>query len=313
MISVVINCLNCQELVKRAIDSVYQQTYSDWEIVFIDNASNDSSGSIAMSYGDKVRYYRLDQTVSLGEARGLGVVKSTGDVVAFLDSDDEWHNEKLDLQLKMMYKDEVDFVFTNTLITEGGVRSYNLLDYGGVKNSDVFNSLLENDFISTSSVLFKKSVYCVLEDGYDSALTIECDRDLFLRMSYASSVGYIEEPLTVRYLHDASTTRSRREASTGELLHLVDKIDKFCANTDRCSETALKAFKSRCYNLIGRNMWCDGNHLKARGYFSMSSDARGGVLWFMTFLYPFRVDLKFISFVFRYLKYFGTFIRRIKR
>src|SRR5450755_3635344 len=87
-VSIIMNCLNGERFVREAIDSVYAQSYSDWEIVFWDNASTDKTGEIAQSYDSRLRYFRADQTVPLGPARNLAIQRARGEWVGFVDYDD---------------------------------------------------------------------------------------------------------------------------------------------------------------------------------------------------------------------------------
>ena len=73
---------------EEAIDSIYAQTYSNWVVIFWDNASTDNSATIANSYDDRVKYYLAPKTTSLGNARNLALKKAKGKYIAFLDSDD---------------------------------------------------------------------------------------------------------------------------------------------------------------------------------------------------------------------------------
>ena len=93
-VSVIMNCLNAEPYLREAIDSVVAQTYPDWEIIFWDNASRDASGAIAKSYGERVRYFRGETTVPLGEARNLAIAEAKGRYLAILDCDDVWLPEK---------------------------------------------------------------------------------------------------------------------------------------------------------------------------------------------------------------------------
>ncbi len=78
-VSVIMNCLNCAKYLREAIDSVFAQTYEDWEIIFWeDNASNDDSERIARSYGNKLRYFRSDVSLPLYGSRNLAVQEARG-------------------------------------------------------------------------------------------------------------------------------------------------------------------------------------------------------------------------------------------
>jgi len=102
LINIVMNCYNCDRFLKEAIDSVYAQTYPNWEIIFWDNDSTDNSAAIAQSYDEKVKFHRAPQTTPLGEARNMALNEVTGKYIAFLDCDDLYLPEKLEKQVHLM-------------------------------------------------------------------------------------------------------------------------------------------------------------------------------------------------------------------
>ena len=79
LVSVIMNCYNGDRFLRKAIDSVYCQTYDNWEIIFWDNASTDSSTAIAKSYDKKIKYFKSFETTLLGEARVKATEKAKGD------------------------------------------------------------------------------------------------------------------------------------------------------------------------------------------------------------------------------------------
>src|SRR5262249_9355734 len=108
------------------IDSVYAQTFTDWEMVFWDNASTDATAQIAKSYDSKLRYFRSEQTVPLGEARRYAWQRSAGEWVGFLDCDDYWFAPKLEKQMQAVSGKD------------------HLLCYGGIREIDVDGHLLRD-------------------------------------------------------------------------------------------------------------------------------------------------------------------------
>ena len=91
LISIIINCFNGERFLREAIDSVIAQTYSNWELIFWDNQSTDSTANIVRSYhDDRIRYFYAPEHTSLGEARNLALEKANGVYIGFLDSDDKW-------------------------------------------------------------------------------------------------------------------------------------------------------------------------------------------------------------------------------
>ena len=99
----IINCHNKGKILPECLNSVLIQNYKNWEIILLDNASVDKTKQIAKSNGSKLKYYRLKNKVSLGEARNLAI-KNKGELIAFLDSDDLWLKDKLFRQVKKSRK-----------------------------------------------------------------------------------------------------------------------------------------------------------------------------------------------------------------
>ena len=84
LVSVIMNCYNGSSYLGKAIDSVYAQTFSNWEIIFWDNASTDESGTIARSYDERLKYFRTEKNSPLGEARNSALSKVSGKYIGFL-------------------------------------------------------------------------------------------------------------------------------------------------------------------------------------------------------------------------------------
>ena len=102
LVSVIMNCYNGEKYLREAIDSVYAQTYKNWEIIFWDNASTDTSAEITNTYDSKLRYFKGEKTIALGAARNKALEKCSGEYISFLDVDDMWIEEKLELQVQKM-------------------------------------------------------------------------------------------------------------------------------------------------------------------------------------------------------------------
>ena len=116
LVSVIINCFNGEKYLREAIDSVYAQTYEDWEIIFWDNHSSDCSAEIAKSYDHKLKYFLAKEHTSLGEARNLALQEANGDYVAFLDSDDKYLPDKIKVQLAAMQESGLILSFSGWVI-----------------------------------------------------------------------------------------------------------------------------------------------------------------------------------------------------
>ena len=114
LVSVIMNCYNGEKYLREAIDSIYAQTYTNWEIIFWDNVSTDSSADIAKTYDKRLKYFRGKEYIPLGAARKKAIEKSSGEWIGFLDTDDLWFPNKLSMQLKEI--DDNDYIFCDLLI-----------------------------------------------------------------------------------------------------------------------------------------------------------------------------------------------------
>src|SRR5690349_19725606 len=108
LVTVIIPFINEERFLSEAIESVINQTYDNWELMLIDDGSSDKSSHIAISYANKmprkIFYTDHDNHINKGvsASRNLGIDKSSGSLIAFLDADDVWLNKKLQLQVDLM-------------------------------------------------------------------------------------------------------------------------------------------------------------------------------------------------------------------
>jgi glycosyltransferase involved in cell wall biosynthesis len=125
-VSVNIPTYNRAHLIRHALDSVFRQTYPNIEVVVIDDGSTDGTRAVVAEYGDRVRYFEQPNG-GLGVARNAALERSTGDFIAFLDSDDEWFDFKLALQADTFTRlPDVALVFTEfVILKDDGSRIHN--------------------------------------------------------------------------------------------------------------------------------------------------------------------------------------------
>ena len=116
LVSVLINCFNGEKYLRQAIESVLAQTYKNWEIVFWDNQSTDSSAEKFHQYAEndnRLRYFYANKHTLLYEARNLAIKKARGEFIAILDADDWWHPRKLEMQIPLFVDKEIGMVYGN--------------------------------------------------------------------------------------------------------------------------------------------------------------------------------------------------------
>lgn len=204
-VSVIMNCLNCEKYLKAAVDSVYAQTYKDWEIIFWDNASTDRSAQIARSYDDRLRYFRGEETIPLGAARNKALEQARGEFIAFLDCDDLWVPEKLEKQMSLFRENP------QIAVVYSGCQTIDSNDYP-LKNTRrkfyrgmIFDDLLRHHFIpSLPSVVIKKEhIHAV---GAFSEYRASEDFDLLLKLAFRYPFDFVDEILASYRLHNQATS-----------------------------------------------------------------------------------------------------------
>ena len=143
LVSIIMNCYNSEQYLKEAIDSIYSQTYQNWEIIFWDNASTDNSSNIANSYDNRVKYYLALETVSLGKARNFALEKVSGEYIAFLDCDDVYSPDKLQKQVKLMHNKNYAMCYGSVIIINERGKEIKR-DIVKNKSGNIFSNLLMN-------------------------------------------------------------------------------------------------------------------------------------------------------------------------
>ena len=116
LVSIIINCHNGQEFLSRCIDSVLNQDYLNWEIIFWDNYSSDNSKKIFYKYmqdDNRLNYFYSKELTNLSKARNSAISKTRGQYICFLDVDDYWKKNKISKQIEYFKKENTSLVFTN--------------------------------------------------------------------------------------------------------------------------------------------------------------------------------------------------------
>ena len=97
LVSIIMSCYNGENFISRSVTSILNQTYKNWELIFWDNNSSDSSRESILSFKDnRIKYFKSNKTTLLSVSRENAINQSNGDLVAFLDVDDEWLEKKLE-------------------------------------------------------------------------------------------------------------------------------------------------------------------------------------------------------------------------
>jgi glycosyltransferase involved in cell wall biosynthesis len=199
-ITVIIPTHNRATMIERALQSVYAQTWRDFELIVVDDGSTDGTSELAMvrSGDPRLRVLRLPENRGVSYARNVGVRAASAPWIAFLDSDDEWLPAKLERQIRWTKEHPAgNVVQTKEIWIRRGQRvnpPKTHEKFGG----DLFAASLERCMITPSSVLLRKAL--ITESGGFNEMLPACeDYDLWLKITCRHTVGLIEEDLLIRY------------------------------------------------------------------------------------------------------------------
>lgn len=195
LISVVIPVFNRSGILPRALQSVLRQSYSNLEILVVDDHSTENIREVCVSYPV---HYQLSDGRGVSAARNTGIKKSRGEMIAFLDSDDEWVPQKIELQMEYLQQHpECSFVHSNELWLHNGEPVAQLAKhkkYGG----RIFDKCLELCIIGASCTMVRRELIERIGSFDEYFPTCE-DYDYWLRVCAQENVGFLEEELTIKH------------------------------------------------------------------------------------------------------------------
>jgi glycosyltransferase involved in cell wall biosynthesis len=223
LVSIIMNCYNSERFLREAIDSVYAQTYKNWEIIFWDNASEDKSSEIAQSYDSKIKYFHAHSTTPLGEARNLALQKANGTYIAFLDCDDLYEPNKLQMQIDLMENNDYAMCYGSviTIYEDGRVKKQTHVTN---KSGFLLGHMLNKYEINMQSVLIRRSVLEESKLEFPINLKYCPDYNLFMNILALSPVGVIQD-FIVRYrIVENSLSRETVDLVSGEMKYTLDEL-----------------------------------------------------------------------------------------
>lgn len=251
LVSVIMPVYNGEEFIAKSIQSIVKQTHQNWEVIVVDDGSTDSTKSIIKSLietDSRIKYF-YQHNLKQGVARNTGIVRSKGDIIAFLDADDIWLENKLEVNIAEFRKGDYDVVFSDSYIFENDRDLENLksqktfsishLEYHGREGLESF---LFFNRIPNLTVMFKKEI--VENVGFFSDRGISEDYDMWLRLLLKNySFKSIPLPLAAYRVHSTSTTNNDKLAVDNTIDVLI-----------KVSQWALNPYKSLVNKYL--KVWC---------------------------------------------------------
>ena len=235
--------------IRAAIDSVLRQTWTEFELIVVDDGSSDGTAEIAEAVEDpRVRVVRHAANAGAGAARNTGVRAAKGDWVAFQDSDDEWLPDKLSRQIARRDAGLADgrapiAVYCAMAVVRrppaGGRMTLDCIPWPDARRleGDVADALLDGNFVSTQTLFARRDA--LIEAGlFDETLPALEDWDLALRLSRLGPFAFIDEPLVIQRFSDNSLTRSGAKRLAGYARILEKNAETLAADPVRLARHA---------------------------------------------------------------------------
>ena len=231
VVSVVIPAHNAGRFLPETLASVFDQSYSSYEVIVVDDGSTDGTRQTLGAYEGRV-IYRHQQNRGPSAARNAGIGTARGNYIAFLDADDLWTRDKLKLQVDFMEQNpQIGLVFSDmeefdhekilcrsllekTLLKSEMIASRPVVDAG--------RKLLVEDFIPTSTVLIRKE--CLAKTGlFDESLHFVEDRELWLRVAASFPMAVLPVVVGRKRVHGANLTKKSAEQTLRARIGILEK------------------------------------------------------------------------------------------
>lgn len=262
-VSVVIPAYNSERFIAETLESVFNQSYQDFEVIVVDDGSSDGTDKVISRYEGRLTYIRK-KNEGISVARNTGIAQARGEYVAFIDHDDIWLPEKLKEQMALLEGNkEIYLCFSDVyIIDEKGRRGKNVFKICPAHSGMVFKQLLKDNFIPVITAVIKKEVF--KEIGlFNPQYRIAEDWDLFLRISKQYPVVFVNRPLAKYRIHSGSFSRHRNLM----FAEVISIMNKYTGSVDKATARTVEMRKRKFQFDLGIVYLQEGMRSKARDFF----------------------------------------------
>jgi len=236
LVSVLIPTFNRQETIERAVSSVLLQTHQELECIVIDDASTDKTLELLAKFDDpRLKVISLPENHGVSFTRNKGFSQAKGEAIALLDSDDEWLKDKLERQLPLLEK--YPLVHGEEIWVRKGKR-VNQKKVHRKEGGKIFERCLHLCLISPSATLMKRELYQEM-NGFREDFPVCEDYELWLRVTHAYEVGFIPEPVIIKYGGHEDQLSAKYKAMDYWRVKAMDEVSR----NHSLSEEELKVLK----------------------------------------------------------------------
>jgi glycosyltransferase involved in cell wall biosynthesis len=259
LISIVIPTFNHGDFLERAIKSILNQTFEDWEAIIIDNHSTDKTDEILVSFNDpRIKYKKIHNKGVIAVSRNAAIKIARGEWIAFLDSDDWWVPEKLKMCLNYIHKG-ADVIYHDLEIKSHKSKFFQRkkIKSRQLKKPILKDLLIRGNAINNSSVIVRKSLFSLIGGiSEDQSLIATEDYNTWLKIANISNrFFYLPKILGYYYVHNYSISKKNMsiplENAVKEFINILNEKEK-------------KLLESNLRYASGRYQYLNDNQLKAK-------------------------------------------------
>jgi len=240
LVSIVVPVYNGEKYLKKTIESILEQTYSNFELLLINDGSRDSSAKLidALVAADKRIKGFSKENGGVANARNYGVSLAKGELIAFCDQDDLWLPDKLEKQLPLFENPNVGLVYCGAVVE---ALLYGKTSKGSLANKQrgyVFDQLVQLNMLTCCTAVVRKK-HLLKAGGFDDDLALMGvdDWHLWLKMSLICEFDFVPEHLAVHVFHGDNYSSNDEKMHQAELVCLA-KIKEFATQFDKTAQWA---------------------------------------------------------------------------
>ena len=233
LVSIILNCFNGSEYLKDALISIQNQTYKNWELIFWDNCSKDSSKEILQSFKNKkFKYFLSKKHTSLYAARNLALTKAKGKFISFIDSDDMWESDKLKKQIQLFKEKNVAVVYGNSWIKKEKTNQKKIFIRKKMKEGYIHNDLLKSYNVGILTAVIRRS-FLKGKKIFDDKYNIIGDFDFFIKLSKKYKFRVIQSPVATYRIHEKNLSILKKGLEIEEFNNWYKKNSKILSLENR--------------------------------------------------------------------------------
>ncbi|MDO6391150.1 glycosyltransferase family 2 protein [Pontibacter sp. BT731] len=233
-VSIVMPAYNAANTIAESIESVLKQTYKNWELIIVNDCSTDQTASIAKNYcanNSKIRLLTHDVNKGLSASRNTAISHAQGKWICFLDSDDVWHHEKLELQCEFHMQNETFLISHTNLeyfcadrVIKRPWKSFTEITYP--KTGHLLPTLYYKNPIGVLTVMVEKDLLLKV-GGFDISLPTLEDNDLWIRIAEKGTrFGYLSKVLAYYRISNGSLSNSINKYKKAYKIFIAKYADK---------------------------------------------------------------------------------------